>query len=198
MKLIRFGLIAALLDVSSLVIAGKSEAKQEDLKAIGSDPSEIISRLEIRNEYLGLSNDGHLNQTYLRGDYAPTENMVFRLDVPLADGSSENLGSHFGMGDLILGRTRQAGIERESVLDSGHELHSRYRQQRGSGFWLEPDHPGNVHGLEAFPAMDTIDRLRVCRLFRRQQQRKGEDQRIVVPSWSALSSAPWLLVLAGP
>ncbi len=70
---------------------------------IGSDPSEIVSRLEIRNEYLGLSNDGHLDQTYLRGDYAPTENIVFRLDVPLADGSSENLGSHFGMGDLILG-----------------------------------------------------------------------------------------------
>jgi hypothetical protein len=29
--------------------------------------------------------------------------MVFRLDVPLAEGSSENLGSHFGMGELILG-----------------------------------------------------------------------------------------------
>jgi hypothetical protein len=87
-----------------LAIAGNSEAGQEqDWTVKGSDPSEIISRLEICNEYLGLSNDGHLNQTYLRGDYAPTENMVFRLDVPLADGSSEDLGSHFGMGDLLLG-----------------------------------------------------------------------------------------------
>ncbi len=87
-----------------MAIAVNSEAGQEeDWTVKGSDPSEIISRLEIRNEYLGLSNDGHLNQTYLRGDYAPTESMVFRLDVLLADGSSEELGSHFGMGDLLLG-----------------------------------------------------------------------------------------------
>jgi hypothetical protein len=103
MKLIHFGLIAGLFGISFMATAKYSEAGEEDLMTIGSDPSEIVSRLEIRNEYLGLSNNGHLDQIYLRGDYAPTENIVFRLDVPLADGSSENLGSHFGMGDLILG-----------------------------------------------------------------------------------------------
>ena len=103
MKLIRFGLIAGLLGVSFVATAEHSEASEEDWKVKGSDPSEIISRVEIRNEYLGLPDGGHLNQSYLRGDYAPTENIVFRLDLPLADGSREDHASHFGMGDLILG-----------------------------------------------------------------------------------------------
>lgn len=102
-KTIRFGLVAALVGTSNLATAENLDAEQEEWQAKGSDPSEIISRLEVRNEYLGLTNGGYLDQTYLRGDYAPTENMVFRLDVPLADGGRENLGNHFGMGDLIIG-----------------------------------------------------------------------------------------------
>jgi hypothetical protein len=104
MKMICFSIVTALLGIFAMTTAKYSEANQEvDWRVKGSDPSEIVSRLEIRYEYLGFSNGGHLNQIFLRGDYAPTENMVFRLDIPLADGSSENLGSHFGMGDLILG-----------------------------------------------------------------------------------------------
>jgi len=103
MKCIRFGLLAALLGISTMSSAGNPESGKDELQTKGSDPSEIISRLEIRNEYLGLPDGGHLNQTYLRGDYAPNKNMVFRLDVPLADGAKENLASHFGMGDLVLG-----------------------------------------------------------------------------------------------
>jgi hypothetical protein len=103
MKFIRFGFITALLGGSFMATAEYPDAGQEDWKVKGSDPSEIISRLEIRNEYLGLPDGGHLDQTYLRGDYAPTKNIVFRLDLPLADGSRENSGNHFGMGDLILG-----------------------------------------------------------------------------------------------
>ena len=135
MKLIRFVLIATLLEVSYQATAGNSQAGQEDLMTIGSDPSEIVSRLEIRNEYLGLSNDGHLNQTYARGDYAPTENMVFRLDVPLADGSTENLGSHFGMGDLILGsRGKLSFSEKLSwILGTNFILDTASNEVLGSG-----------------------------------------------------------------
>ena len=100
---VRSGLVAVLLGISTMATAENSDKGQEDWQVKGSDPSEIISRLEIRNEYLALPDGGHLDQTYLRGDYAPTENIVFRLDLPLADGARENLASHFGMGDLILG-----------------------------------------------------------------------------------------------
>ena len=136
MKFIRFGLIAGLLGVSSASISGNLEAGEEDLQTKGSDPSEIVSRLEIRNEYLGLSNDGHLNQTYLRGDYAPTENMVFRIDVPLADGSSENLGSHFGMGDLLIGgRGKLALSEKLSwILGTNFILDTASNEVLGSGW----------------------------------------------------------------
>ena len=103
MKFIRFGLVATLLGISTMATAEYSLAGQEDWQVKGSDPSEVISRLELRNEYLDLPDGGHLDQIYLRGDYAPTENIVFRLDVPLADGAKETLASHFGMGDLILG-----------------------------------------------------------------------------------------------
>jgi hypothetical protein len=103
MKFICFGLVVPLLGISTLASAGNPESGEDDLQTKGSDPSEIISRLEIRNEYLSLPDGGHLNQTYLRGDYAPTENIVFRLDVPLAVGARENPASHFGMGDLVIG-----------------------------------------------------------------------------------------------
>ncbi len=69
MKFIGFGLIASLLGGSSMAAVGNSEGrKEEDCRFKGSEPSEIISRLEIRNGYLGFSNGGHLNQAYLRGD----------------------------------------------------------------------------------------------------------------------------------
>ena len=103
MKFIRFFLVSALLVISNLAGAENFDTEQENWQVKGSDPSEIISRLELRNEYLGLPEGGHLNETFLRGDYAPTEYIVFRLDLPLADGSKENIGSHFGMGDVILG-----------------------------------------------------------------------------------------------
>jgi hypothetical protein len=103
MKFIRVGLVPVLLGISAMAIADNPESGEEDLQTKGSDPSEIISRLEIRNEYLGLPDGGHLDQTYPRGDYAPTKNIVFRLDVPLADGAKENLASQFGMGDLVIG-----------------------------------------------------------------------------------------------
>lgn len=103
MKCIHFGFVLALFGNLNLAGAENFDAGQDYWQVKGSDPSEIISRLELRNEYLGLPEGGHLNETFLRGDYAPNEYIVFRLDVPLADGSRENLGSHFGMGDLILG-----------------------------------------------------------------------------------------------
>ena len=137
MKFIGFGLIASLLGVSFMATAGNSEGGQEeDWSVKGSDPSEIISRLEIRNEYLGLSNGGHLNQTYLRGDYAPTENMVFRLDAPLADGSRENSGSHFGMGDLILGARGKLALRKNLswMLGTNFVLDTASSEVLGSGW----------------------------------------------------------------
>ena len=135
MKTIRFGLVAALVGTSTLANAEYLAAGQEEWQAKGSDPSEIISRLEIRNEYLGLPNGGYLDQTYLRGDYAPTENMVFRLDVPLADGSRENLGSHFGMGDLVLGGRGKLDLSENMswVLGTNFVLDTASNEVLGSG-----------------------------------------------------------------
>ena len=50
MKLIRVGLVPVLLGISAMAIADNPESGEEDLQTKGSDPSEIISRLEIRNE----------------------------------------------------------------------------------------------------------------------------------------------------
>ena len=52
MKLMLFGFAAALFAGPAIAAAEYSLAGQEDWKVKGSDPSEIISRLEIRNEYL--------------------------------------------------------------------------------------------------------------------------------------------------
>jgi hypothetical protein len=137
MKCIGFGLIASLLGVSSMATAGNSErGQEEDWRVKGSDPSEIISRLEIRNEYFGFSNGGHLNQTYLRGDYAPTKSMIFRLDVPLADGSRENLGSHFGMGDLIIGGRGKLALSKNLswMLGTNFVLDTASSEVLGSGW----------------------------------------------------------------
>ncbi|MCX7098842.1 MAG: hypothetical protein NTV43_13150 [Methylococcales bacterium] len=103
MKLPHLDASAALLGVLALALTGYAAAGQEDWQTKGSDPSEIISRLELRNEYLSLPDGKYLDQVYLRGDYAATENIGFRLDIPLVNGGQEDFANHFGMGNLIVG-----------------------------------------------------------------------------------------------
>ena len=62
--------------------------------------------------------------------------MVFRIDVPLAVGSSENIGSHFGMGDLLIGgRGKLALTEKLSwILGTNFILDTASNEVLGSGW----------------------------------------------------------------
>ena len=73
-----------------------------DRQVLGSDPSEIVSRLEVRNEYLHVTG-GHTDATVLRGDWAPTDWILGRVEIPLVAAGDEELGNDFGLGDVLVG-----------------------------------------------------------------------------------------------
>jgi len=111
-----------LLAASLALCAGRAAAAErpgaeEDRRVVGSDPSEIVSRLEIRNEYLGLPGSGHSNATILRGDWAPTHWLLGRVELPIVTAETEEGETDAGLGDVLLGMRakRQLG-ERWSVL----------------------------------------------------------------------------------
>jgi hypothetical protein len=114
------GLVVALL---AALCAGWAPAAaeepetDEDQRTLGSDPSEIVSRIEIRNEYLALPEGGHSNATIFRGDWAPTDWMLGRVEIPLVTADTEEFGSDVGMGDMLIGlRGKRRLGERWSVL----------------------------------------------------------------------------------
>lgn len=69
----------------------------------GSDPSEIVTRLEFRNEYIDLPDNGYLNSAFFRGDYAFNEFWLVRAEIPVAAGETHTFSSDLGLGDVILG-----------------------------------------------------------------------------------------------
>ncbi|MFM7144459.1 MAG: hypothetical protein ACKO2K_21360, partial [Alphaproteobacteria bacterium] len=74
----------------------------EDRRILGSDPSEIVSRLEVRNEFLHVDG-GHSDATIFRGDWAPTHWLLGRVEIPLVAADFEESGSDFGLGDVLVG-----------------------------------------------------------------------------------------------
>lgn len=89
-----------------LALAPRASAEEhgetEDRRVLGSDPSEIVSRIEIRNEYLHVTG-GWSDATILRGDWAPTRWILGRLEIPLVAAGGEHAGAEFGLGDLLVG-----------------------------------------------------------------------------------------------
>jgi|GEM_PF-4656861 len=85
--------------------AGDKEEDYYDIDwpARGSDPSEIISRLELRNEYFDEPDGNYRNATIFRGDYAPAESWLVRTEIPLVAAENHEIGSHFGLGDILFG-----------------------------------------------------------------------------------------------
>ena len=87
-----------------------------DRRVLGSDPSEIVSRLEVRNEYLHDA-EGHADTTIFRGDWAPADWILGRVEIPLVSAKSEELGSTTGLGDVLVGlRGKKRLAEEWSVL----------------------------------------------------------------------------------
>src|SRR5512139_3966607 len=83
----------------------------------GSDPSEIVSRLELRNEYLDLGHGEHSNATIARGDWAPTRWLLGRLEIPVVTAGGGELGSATGLGDMLVGLRGKLELdERWSLL----------------------------------------------------------------------------------
>ena len=96
--------------------------KNSNQVTYGSDPSEIVSRLEFRNEYVDLPEDGYLNSSIFRGDYAPSEFWLVRAEIPLAAGKSHEFGSGFGLGDITLGARGKIELAEQFSLVLGTDF----------------------------------------------------------------------------
>ncbi|SMF94049.1 hypothetical protein SAMN02949497_1351 [Methylomagnum ishizawai] len=103
MKLIHMGCIATLLGLSGPPPCAIADESPEDWRVKGSDPQEMISRLELRYEYLDLPAGEYLNQLYFHGDYAPNDNMAFGLQLPVAFGGDATTKTQAGIGDIAVG-----------------------------------------------------------------------------------------------
>ncbi len=97
------GVLLAVILAVACPAAAEEPDTGEDRRTLGSDPSEIVSRIEVRNEYLSLPEDGHSNATIFRGDWAPTDWMLGRIEIPLVAADTEEFGNDVGMGDLLVG-----------------------------------------------------------------------------------------------
>ena len=95
--------------------------KTDDI-TYGSDPSEIISRLEFRNEYVALPEDGYLNSSIFRADYAPNEFWMVRTEIPLVAGKNHEFGSDFGLGDITLGARAKVQLAEQFSLVFGGDF----------------------------------------------------------------------------
>ena len=74
-----------------------------DWPSHGSDPSEIISRLEFRNEYVDEPEGAYKNSSIFRGEYAFDDLWLLRTEIPLVASEHYEYGSQFGLGDMTLG-----------------------------------------------------------------------------------------------
>lgn len=128
-KGLRSAAIAAILLTTTTGRAEESEV------ARGSDPSEIVSRLEVRNEYIDLDTHGYINTTVLRGDWAPNQYWQMRLDLPLTGSDSEGPGSSYGFGDIYLtARGKYQPLERWSLIgELGFKLDTASDDALGTG-----------------------------------------------------------------
>jgi len=128
-------LAVILMLLSPAATALAEETGPEDWVAIGSDPSEIVSRLEVRNEYLDEGSEGFANTTYLRGDWAPSEYWLLRLDLPLVGADLEELGSAYGFGDIFTAVRGKVPVgERWTLIgELGFKLPSASAEPLGSG-----------------------------------------------------------------
>jgi len=102
-RLLSFVFFGVLLIKPLFCDAQVDNHEKTDDVTYGSDPSEIISRLEFRNEYVALPEDGYLNSSIFRVDYAPNEFWMVRTEIPLVTGENYEFGSDFGLGDITLG-----------------------------------------------------------------------------------------------
>lgn len=120
-KLILLAAMLVNLFLFVLPAADASESVSEyddiDWPARGSDPSEIISRLEFRNEYIGEPEGNYRNASIFRGDYAPSESWLVRTEIPLVAADNHEFGSHFGLGDITFGARGKIRLpERFSII----------------------------------------------------------------------------------
>lgn len=74
-----------------------------DWPAHGSDPSEIISRLEFRNEYVDQPEGAYKNSSIFRGEYAYEDLWLVRTEIPLVAAKHHDMPSEFGLGDVTFG-----------------------------------------------------------------------------------------------
>lgn len=97
---------AALLFLALLARGGPAAAEPDagaDRRVLGSDPSEIVSRLEVRNEYHGEPGGGYADATIFRGDWAPSDWLLGRVEVPVVAVGGGESGRDAGLGDILVG-----------------------------------------------------------------------------------------------
>ena len=126
--------------------AAAVEEETQEWRTRGSDPSEIISRLEVRNEYIDLDGEGYINSTVLRGDWAPSESWQLRLDLPLNASDIEGPGSDYGLGDIyVSARGRWEPIEKWSLIG-----------ELGFKFDTATDHRLGIGGHQIAPLVGVV------------------------------------------
>lgn len=103
MKLIHMGCVATLLGWSGPPLSALADESPDNRRTKGSNPQEMVSRLELRYEYLDLPAGEYLNQLYFRGDYAFNEKMAVGVQLPVAFGGDETTGTQSGIGDIAMG-----------------------------------------------------------------------------------------------
>ena len=91
---------------------GESTEPQEPKPAAhaasnGTNPAELITRIEVKYQYQNFASGDLHGIVIIRGDYALTPKVAFRMDLPILhfDSQTPGLRSESGIGDIVTSMT---------------------------------------------------------------------------------------------
>lgn len=90
--------------LSALLTHGQdSTANQSTSSMVQDDPSTVLSRVEVFNEFQHFQNGEYLNVTTLRNIIALGKRFTTRLEIPIVYNSTSGAGYHqYGVGDISI------------------------------------------------------------------------------------------------
>jgi hypothetical protein len=73
----------------------------------GTNPAELITRIEVKYQYQNFASGDLHGIAIIRGDYAITPKMAFRMDLPILhfDSKTPGVRSESGIGDVVTSMT---------------------------------------------------------------------------------------------
>ena len=108
----KFAVVNKAFDSSNVLETESTEAQEQQAPkpaapSNGTNPAELITRVEVKYQYQNFASGDLHGIAVIRGDYAITPKVAFRMDLPILrfDSKTPGLRSESGIGDVVTSMT---------------------------------------------------------------------------------------------